>query len=454
MITDYVLSFVMAGGRGSRLKVLTKYRTKPAVGILGHYRIFDFVATNIANTGIPAMLIAAQFQPRSLIRHIGDGRIWGFDGIDKIIEIVQPYEEGREFITFEGTADSVRKNMARINSYNPRIVFVLGGDHIYSTTYEDAIRQHKRNNADVTIMANPIPEGKVSDFGIMKIDEHFRIIDFAEKPKDEELIDSFRLSDRVKSRLGINEPNLNFLGSMGNYIFFRDRLERFLKYPGSDFGNDIIPAIKKDDGSLYAFVFNGYWRDVGKVKDYFACNMEFISETPPISLTRNRIRTALRFLPGPKISANSSVRGSILSAGDEIYSDSVVTNSVLGYQVVVDRGCKLERCVLLGSDRNEFYDNELRRNYITLIGEGSHLECVIFDKNVEIGRNVRISPENGTPEEREEKLKNIGLKPYTVNENGKIEGDFYIEPESNILVIGKQGSIDPKMPILPDGLEC
>lgn len=454
MLNDYVLSFVMAGGRGSRLKVLTKYRTKPAVGILGHYRIFDFVATNIANTGIPAMLIAAQFLPRSLIRHIGDGRIWGFDGIDKRLEIVQPYEEGRKFITFEGTADSVRKNMSRINRYDPRIVFVLGGDHVYSTTYEDAIKQHKRKNADITIMTNLIPESKVSDFGIIKIDEHSRIIDFAEKPEDKELIESFRLTDRIKSRLRINNPNLNFLGSMGNYIFFRDRLETFLEYPGNDFGNDIIPAIGNEGGSLYAYVFGEYWRDVGKVLDYFNCNIEFTGETTPINLIRNRIRTALRFLPGPKVYPNSSVRSSILSAGDEIYSDSVVSNSVLGYQVVVDRECELNRCVLLGSDRNEFYDNELRKNHITLIGEGSHLEYVIFDKNVEIGQNVRISPEYGTPEEREEKLKSIGLKPYKVLENGRIEGDFYIEPEKNVLVIGKQSSIAPKKLFLPGGLEC
>ena len=129
-LDNYVLGFVMAGGRGSRLGILTRDRCKPAVNILGHYRIFDFVATNIANAGIPAMLIAAQFEPRSLSRHIGNGEIWGFDGIDKKLEIVHPYEEGRGVVTFEGTADSVRKTVSRIDSIDPGIILVLGGDQL------------------------------------------------------------------------------------------------------------------------------------------------------------------------------------------------------------------------------------------------------------------------------------------------------------------------------------
>lgn len=443
----------MAGGRGSRLKVLTRDRCKPAVNILGHYRVFDFVATNIACSRIPAMLISAQFEPRSLSRHIGNGEVWGFDGIDKRIEIVHPYEERKGFITFEGTADSIRKNVCRIDKYNPDIVLVLGGDHIYVMDYTDVIMQHKMNNADITIMTNVVPENRVSDFGIVKIDKSGRIIDFAEKPTDKKVIENFRLTARMKKRLGIDNPNLNFLASMGNYVFFWDRLKRFLDFSGVDFGKDIIPTIKKNGEALYAYVFNGYWRDVGKVRDYFDCNMEFISKRPPIDLLRYRIRTQRNHLPGVRIAADVSVQGVILSPGDVIHQESIITNSVLGYQVVVEERCRLDHCILLGADRNEFYKNQPRRRYTTRIGKGSSLSYVILDKNVWIGEGVDIGPHNGAPERRKEILQGIGLKPYRQLDDGTVEGDFYVEPETGILVIGRQYDTDPKKPILPNGLK-
>ena len=453
-LDDYVLGFVMAGGRGSRLEILTRDRCKPAVNILGHYRIFDFVATNITNTGIPAMLIAAQFEPRSLSRHIGDGKVWGFDEIDKKFEIVHPYEEGKSFITFEGTADSVRKSRDRIDSIEPGVILVLGGDHIYAMDYGDVIAQHEMNDADITVMTNVVPDNKVTDFGIVKIDEFCRIVDFAEKPTDEGMIDSFRLTPRMKERLGIDDPDLNFLASMGNYVFFWDRLKRFLDFSGVDFGKDIIPAIKWNGGAMYAYVFNGYWCDVGKIRDYFNCNMSFVCKTWPMDLLQHRIRTYERHLPGVWVAGDVFHKNVILSPGNVIHQGSVIIDSVLGYQVVVEEKCKLDHCVLLGADRDEFHHSQLRREYTTHIGKGSSLSHVILDKNVWVGENVKISPDNGTPEEREEMLRSIGLKPYRELGDGKVEGDFCIEPKTGILVIGKQYDADPKEPILPAHLEC
>jgi glucose-1-phosphate adenylyltransferase len=451
---DYILSFIMAGGRGSRLEVLTRDRGKPAVNILGHYRIFDFVATNVAGSGIPAILIATQFEPKSLTRHIGNGQIWGFDGIDKMLEIAHPYEEGRSFVTFEGTADSVRKTADRIDRYNPGIVLVLGGDHIYSMDYSDAIVQHKMNAADITIMTNAIPDSKVSDFGIVKIDESGRIVEFAEKPTDKEVIKSFRLTARTKERLGVGDPDLNFLASMGNYVFFWDKLKRFLDFPGVDFGKDIIPAIKENNGDLYAYVFDGFWRDVGKVRDYFSCNMEFVNGDPPMDLLQYQIRTPERYLPSAWIASDVSIKGAILSPGDVIHKGITIKNSVLGYQTIIEEGCTLDRCLLLGADKDEFHHNRIRKEYTMHIGKGSSLSYVILDKNVWVGEGVDIGPHNGTPEKREEMLKSIGLKPYIEHDDGKTEGDFCIEPETGILVIGRQQDADPKKPILPDGLRC
>ena len=450
---QYVLSFVMAGGRGSRLEVLTKDRSKSAVSILGHYRIFDFVATNIEKSGIPAMLVATQFEPGTLGMHIGNGETWGFDGSNRILEMNYPHEEGKHFITFKGTADSVRKSIDRINRYAPDIVLVLAADHVYVMDYREALDWHKINNADITIMANVVPEDNVSNLGIMKIDESCRIIDFAEKPKDPDIIESFRLTPRIKKMLAIEDPKLDFLVSMGNYIFYWDRLKNFLKdhAHGIDFGSHIIPYIRENSNSIYAYVFNGYWRDVGIIRDYFDCNMEFLKENPPIDLSKNQIRTHERNLPGVRIGNNSQIHSVILSSGDEIKKGSIVTNSVLGYQVTIEGECQLDHCVLLGASRNEYHNNQIRREYTTNIGKGSNLSYVIIDKNVWIGKGVDIGPHNGTPEIRKEILQNIGLEPYRKVDDGTIEGDFSLDPKTGILVIGKQTETDPKIPIIPDG---
>ncbi len=450
---QYVLSFVMAGGRGSRLEVLTKDRSKSAVSILGHYRIFDFVATNIENSGIPVMLVATQFEPGTLSMHIGDGEIWGFDGINKVMEINYPHEEGRQLITFKGTADSVRKSIDRINRYKPDIVLVLAADHVYIMDYTDALKWHELNNADITIMANVVSEDKVRNFGAIKIDESGRIIDFAEKPKDQNVIDNFRLTPKLKSLLGITDPNLNFLVSMGNYVFYWDRLKYFLnEYSnGMDFGLNIIPAIRENSRSVYAYVFNDYWRDVGLIKDYFNCNMEFASDDPPIDLSKNQIRTYERHLPGARVACETNINNVILSSGDIIGKNCEISNCAFGYQVIIQDECKLDHCVFLGASRNEYYNNKIRLKYTTNIGKGSNLSYVILDKNVWIGEGVDINPNNGTIEERINSLLKLGLKPYRELEDDTVEGDFSIEPNTGILVIGKQHEADPKPPIIPDG---
>jgi len=450
---EYVLSFVMAGGRGSRLGVLTKDRSKSAVGILGHYRIFDFVATNIQNSGIPVMLVATQFEPGTLSLHIGTGDIWGFDGVNRKLEMNFPHEEGRHFITFQGTADSVRKSIDRIDRYAPDIVLVLAADHVYTMDYKEAIKWHMLNNADVTIMTNAVSEDKVSDLGIVKVDRLCRIADFAEKPKDKEVIESFRLTQGIKSMLGIDDPNLDFLASMGNYIFHWDRLrECLLDNPDChDFGKDIMPIIKSEKSSMFTYVFNGYWRDVGKIRDYFDCNMEFAGENPPIDLSKHQIKTYERHLSGARIAGDVMAQNVILSGGNAINKGSTVTNSVFGYQVIVDEQCSLDHCILAGASRNEFYNNQIRREFTSHIGKGSHLSHVIIDKNVWIGENVDVNPLNGTIEERKDRLESIGLKPYRELDNGIMEGEYSIEPETGILVIGKQNMADPKEPILPDG---
>ena len=450
MVTDdNVLGFVMAGGNGNRLKLLTKDRCKPDLEIIGRYRIFDFVASNIVNTGIPVTLVAIQYKSESLCAHIKE--IWGNNRSGNKFETINPNEEGSGIPRFEGTADSVRKSIGVVDKYNPEIILILGADHIYFMNYRDAITQHKINNADITIMANVIPDSKVKDFGILKIDESGRIIDFAEKPTDQDVIDSFRLPPWIKRSLCIEEPNMNFLASMGNYVFDWERLRKFLDFPGVDFGKDIIPAIKYSGGLLYAHVFNGYWRDVGKIRDYFDCNMEFAPK--PMSLLESWIGKHEEALHPPQVDSSSSIHRTVLSYGDVIRQKNSIRDSVLGQCIITGEGCKLDHCILLGAGTACNMQASIVENAIH-IGKGARLNKVIFDGNVWVGENVDIDPYNGTPEKRKEILQSIGLKPYMETEDGGIEGDFYIEPETGILIIGKQQDANPKEPILPNGLRC
>lgn len=343
--------------------------------------------------------------------------------------------------------------MDRIDRYNPSIVLVLASDHVYSMNYTDVIRYHKMNNADITIMTNVVPDSKVNGFGILKIDESGRIVNFAEKPTDKEVIESFRLTTGMKERLGIDNPDLNFLASMGNYVFFWDRLKRFLDFPGMDFGKHIIPAIKESSPALYAYVFNGYWRDVGRIRDYFDCNIDFTNGKIPMASLEHRVKTYDKYPPSVQIDAGASVKNAILGSGDVICHGSTITDSVLGDRIVIEEGCALDHCILLGTDRNGSHSNRIRGEYTMHIGKGSSLSYAILDRNVWVGEGVNIDPHNGTPERRGKLLQSIGLKTYRELDDGTVEGDFYIEPDTGILAIGKQNSNDPKGPILPDGLK-
>ncbi len=449
-MADYVLAFIMAGGRGTRLKVLTNHRTKPAVGIAGKYRIFDFVATNVKNSEIPVMIVATQFRPLSLIKHIGTGSPWDYDfrgtADGRVIEINQPHEKDGDIMRFEGTADSVRKSMNRIKKYNPGIILILGGDHVYQMNYENAIKYHSIKNSDAIIMASPITEEKVSDFGIMRVDESGKILDFTEKPNEKEVIEKFRLTKRIKQELKIDDK-YQFLASMGNYIFSEEKLKRFLGWGGNDFGRDVIPQIKEEGGDLYAYPYQGYWRDVGQVNEYYDCQMEFLAGKSSIDL--EMVKTTYRdLLKSAKIGHSATVSGCFFNEGDEILSGSKVNNCIFGYQVIVDNDCIIKDSIFLGADRNYYWKGELKEYNSTFIGNNSTLKKVIFDKNVKIGKNVNLSPDFGSPKEREENLESVGLIPY--GKDGKNEGDFYIDPESNILVIGKQTEESKKELTVPD----
>lgn len=439
---------IMGGGQGSRLKILTMFRSKPAVATNGNLRIIDFVLNNVSDTPeITDLIILTQYQKTSLDNHVSGGNIWGF-GDERKITIDSPSEVSGgvdgimpKIERYEGTADAIRKTMPRINSKGLPLVLVLGGDHAYRTDYSQLLRQHVETESDATIMANVVEEGKISALGIMKVDVKDRILDFCEKPKSPDLVKDFKLDPKKVAELGLNPSKNYYLASMGNYVFDREKLNQFLRDDGrDDFGKHIIPRLKEIGKNLYAYIYPDFWADIGQIHDYFDFNMSYAAGNDPIDLESKIVKTHLRHLP-MTIVTESDVKYCILSPGDKI-SNSHLNMVVVGYQVVI-KGSNVEYSMLLGADRNTRF-----QKYSTKI-TGSTLDHVIVDKNVWM-ENVNLGPHNGSAEKRAETLVKAGLQPYSVNEGGGITGDFHIDQETRILTIRKQRELDSdkKRPLL------
>ena len=317
MIKKEMIAMLLAGGQGSRLGVLTAKVAKPAVSFGGKYRIIDFPLSNCINSGVDTVGVLTQYQPLRLNTHIGIGMPWDLDRNVGGVTILPPYEKSTNSEWYTGTANAVYQNLDYIDTYNPDYVLILSGDHIYKMDYEVMLDFHKENNADVTIAVMPVPMEEASRFGIMITDEDNRITEFEEKPE---------------------HPRSN-LASMGIYIFswpiLRNALIQLSSQPGCDFGKHIIPYCQENGNRLFAFEFNGYWKDVGTLGSYWEANMELIDIIPEFNLYEEfwKIYTKSDAIPPQYISAESKIERSIISGGSEIYGD--VFNSVIGSGVTI-----------------------------------------------------------------------------------------------------------------------
>ena len=329
MIKKEMIAMLLAGGQGSRLGVLTSKVAKPAVAFGGKYRIIDFPLSNCINSGVDTVGVLTQYQPLKLNSHIGIGIPWDLDRNIGGVTVLPPYEKSTHSEWYTGTANAIYQNLAYMETYNPDYVLILSGDHIYKMDYEVMLDFHKQNNAECTIAVMPVPMEEASRFGIMITDQKRKVIDFEEKPAN---------------------PRSN-LASMGIYIFnfktLKEALLQMADQPALDFGKHIIPYCYKNEASLYAYEFNGYWKDVGTLESYWQANMELIDIVPEFNLYEEywKIFTKSEILPPQYFSESSVIEKSIVGEGSEIYGR--VYNSVIGCGVVIEEGSEIRDSIIM-----------------------------------------------------------------------------------------------------------
>lgn len=355
MIKKEMIAMLLAGGQGSRLGVLTKKVAKPAVAFGGKYRIIDFPLSNCINSGIDTVGVLTQYQPLRLNTHIGIGIPWDLDRNEGGVTVLPPYEKSTDSEWYTGTANAIFQNMAYMEQYNPDYVLILSGDHIYKMDYEVMLDFHKANKADVTIATMPVPIEEASRFGIMVTDETSRILEFEEKPE---------------------KPSSN-LASMGIYIFsfpvLKEALYAMKDQKSCDFGKHILPYCRENDQRLFAYEYNGYWKDVGTLGSYWEANMELIDIIPEFNLYEEfwKIYTKGDVIPPQYIAAEAVLDKALIGEGAEIYGE--VHNSVIGPNVVIGKGSVVR-------------DSIIMRN--ATIGEGTIIDKSIIAEDVVIGNHV------------------------------------------------------------------
>lgn len=357
MIKKEMIAMLLAGGQGSRLGVLTSKVAKPAVAFGGKYRIIDFPLSNCINSGVDTVGVLTQYQPLRLNTHIGIGIPWDLDRNIGGVTILPPYEKSSNSEWYTGTANAIYQNLDYMESFNPEYVLILSGDHIYKMDYEVMLDFHKANGADVTIAVMPVPLEEASRFGIVIADENRKIMDFEEKPAN---------------------PRSN-LASMGIYIFnwktLKEALIAMAEQSALDFGKHVIPYCHGKGQPLYAYEFNGYWKDVGTLSSYWEANMELIDIVPEFNLYEEywKIYTNSEILPPQYISSDSVVERSIIGEGTDIYGK--VYNSVIGCGVTIGAGTVVRDSIIMNN---------------TVVQGGCELNKAIVAENVVIEDNVRL----------------------------------------------------------------
>ena len=359
------VAMILAGGKGTRLKALTKKVAKPAVGFGGKYRIIDFTLSNVANSGIPTVGVLTQYESVTLNNYIKDGAKWGFNGIGSLCSLLSPRQTEEGSSWYEGTADAIYQNLEFLDEEQPDYVLILSGDHIYKTTYNEMIEEHIKNNAVCTISAIKVDIKEASRFGILEVDENNMITKFVEKPK---------------------EPKSD-LASMGIYVFSYKELKKALikdhkdENSEHDFGKNIIPTMLEKGEKLLCYKFSGYWKDVGTLDSLHLANLELLpsnSSLDPIRLSEEPLVYGEDTSSRPTFFGKSAkVSDCLINQGAKIYGN--VSRSVISNEVVIKDGAIVKDSVLMAN---------------VVIEKGARVENAIIAPNTVINENEKINLNN------------------------------------------------------------
>ena len=402
-----ILAIILGGGAGTRLYPLTKFRAKPAVSLAGKYRLIDIPVSNCINSEIHKIYILTQFNSASLNRHIA--RTYQFSQFTEgFVEVLAAQQTPDSPSWFQGTADAVRKYLWMVEAWDVEDVLILSGDHLYRMDYSLFVERHRATDADITLSVIPIGYKQASSFGLMKIDAGGRVVDFYEKPKGEAL-ETMKVDTTALGLTPDQAQDNPFIASMGIYVFKKKVLVDLLRknLNQTDFGKEIIPASARDY-NVQAYLFDGYWEDIGTIEAFYEANLALTMQPqPPFSFydEHSPIYTRSRYLPPSKLLDCQITETSI--AEGCILKNCRVHHSVIGLRQRINADCVVEDALLMGAD---FYEplsessQHLTRGKIPMgIGQGSVIRRAIIDKNARIGRNVQIvNKENVQEAERED----------------------------------------------------
>ncbi len=401
-----VLGIILGGGAGTRLYPLTKLRAKPAVPLASKYRLIDIPVSNCINSEILKIYVLTQFNSASLNRHLN--RSYNFSGFrEGFVEVLSAQQTAESKDWFQGTADAVRQYLNLLQDWDVDEYIILSGDHLYRMDYSKFVQRHRDTNADITLSVVPIDEQRASSFGVMKINDRGRVVDFYEKPQGDAL-KQMQVDTTVLGLTPEEAKESPYIASMGIYVFKKDVLINLLKanLEQTDFGKEIIPAAAANH-NVQAYLFNGYWEDIGTIEAFYNANLALTKQPKPAFSFYDEkapIYTRSRYLPPTKL-LNCQITESMIGEGS-ILKECRINHSVLGIRTRVEADCTIEDTLIMGADFYEPFAERrsgLQNSDIPVgIGAGSTVRRAIIDKNARIGRNVQIINKDRVEEAKRE----------------------------------------------------
>jgi glucose-1-phosphate adenylyltransferase len=422
-----VLTLILGGGAGTRLYPLTKYRAKPAVPLAGKYRLIDVAISNCINSNFKKIFVLTQYLSASLNRHVSQS--YAFDQFEEgFVDILAAEQRAEDSSWFQGTADAVRKHWLTIDNFDCDKILILPGDALYRMDFRGLFEHHEATGAEITIGVNVTPQRNAHHFGLLALDNDFRITQFKEKPKTREEQAGLEAPPELLNRFGVQQKDGDvYLASMGIYLINRDVLHRYMmETDHMDFGKQIIPDSIKTH-KVTAFLHDGYWEDIGTIDAFYKSHMDFLCDNPPFRFADPKapIFTRQRFLPSTRF-AGGMMDQCVVADGCHI-GRAVLRQSVVGLRSRIDDHSTIEESIIMGADH---YDPAplapwMKKGDQSIplgIGKYCHIRRAIIDKNVRIGNNVKILNERGID---------------------NADGDYYHIREGIVII--------PKNAVIPEG---